>query len=183
MQEATGEQKLVRGTPWKNRVAKVVRNPLAQRLMQWGIRVVVPRQRIGVGLVAFDDRQRVFLLRHVFHPLTPWGLPGGWLKRDEAPASGALRELKEETGLEAVISQALLIEHESKPSHVGIVFLGRLRPGQIRLSSEILEAGWFDHKRLPRGILPIARRAIALAVSTDLRKIDPGPSAPGTTDE
>ena len=83
----------------------MARFPFVNYFMAWGIRLVVPKQRIGAGLVALDEEDRVLLLRHVFHPYTPWGIPGGWLNRHEAPADGVLRELKEETGLTAVLTQ------------------------------------------------------------------------------
>ncbi len=62
------------------------------------------------------------MLRHVFHPAWPWGLPGGWLKRNEAPEEGALRELKEETGLTAVIGPSILVSHGDHPVHTGIAY-------------------------------------------------------------
>ena len=83
---------------WKESVARLVRRQPFRRMLAWGVRIVVPRQRVGVSLVAFNTDEEVFLLRHVFHTAIPWGLPGGWLARDEAPARGVARELREETG-------------------------------------------------------------------------------------
>ena len=68
-----------------------MRRPLMRKLMQLGILLTVPQQRIGVGVVVLDEIGRVLLLRHVFHPFAPWGVPGGWLHRHEDPAAGALR--------------------------------------------------------------------------------------------
>ena len=87
---------------WKQVAAQWVKRPFLQRLMILAVHLIVPKQRIGVGLVVFDEQDRVLLLKHVFHPKTPWGLPGGWLGRDESPEQCALRELMEETGLTAV---------------------------------------------------------------------------------
>ena len=40
---------------------------------------------------------QVLLVEHVFHPYAPWGLPGGWIDRNESPSQTAvIRELQEE---------------------------------------------------------------------------------------
>ncbi|RMG99276.1 MAG: NUDIX domain-containing protein [Chloroflexi bacterium] len=148
---------------WKRRVARVVQIPLVRHLMLWGIRVVVPRHRVGVAVVLLDDDERVLLLRHVFHPSTPWGLPGGWLGGHESPADGALRELKEETGLTAVLGPTIHVTYGVNPSHIGIAYLGKLTSHQITLSPEIIEARWFPIDNLPTPMLPFTIGAIHAA--------------------
>lgn len=149
---------------WKERVARAVHHPVLRWLMGLGIRLVVPKQRLGVAIVVLDDHGRVLMLRHVFHPDAPWGLPGGWLNRNEDPAEGALRELREETGLTAVIDRPVLVSLEPHPAHVGIAFLARPTSTTITLSGEILEADWFELDALPSPLFPIYERAIAAAV-------------------
>jgi 8-oxo-dGTP diphosphatase len=156
----------LRKTPvtWKNRLARIVRNPIIHRLMVWGIQITVPQQRIGVALILFNDAERVLLLHHVFHPYAPWGVPGGWLERNEAPAAGALRELREETGLTAVLGPVIYVTHESNPNHIGIAYLAHIEFGELSLSAEIIDAHWFSTDQLPDGMLPFTREAIKAAV-------------------
>lgn len=149
----------------------MVRHPVLRHLMTLAIRAVVPKQRIGVAVVVPDAHGRVLMLRHVFHPDAPWGLPGGWLGRNEDPAAGALRELHEETGLTAVIERPVLVSFEPYPDHVGIAFLVRPPTGDLQLSAEILEAAWFAVDDLPEPLFPIYERAIAAAVDPDNNKI------------
>lgn len=146
-------------------MARLVRLAPVRWSMAVALRLVVPRQRIGVCIVAFDDQKRVLLLRHVFHPFAPWGVPGGWLGRNEDPATGAARELKEETGLTAVIGQPIYVTHEQDPPHVGIAFTARVQPGPLSLSGEILEARWCDTDNLPGPMLPFIRASIETAVA------------------
>jgi ADP-ribose pyrophosphatase YjhB (NUDIX family) len=132
--------------------------------MVWGIKVVVPQKRIGVAIVLLDETEQVLLLHHVFHPFAPWGVPGGWLGRNEAPAAGGLRELREETGLTAVLGPVISVEYETKPNHIEIAYLAWVESGTLSLSAEIIEAKWFPVDQLPDGMLPFVRTAIETAV-------------------
>lgn len=136
---------------WKQVAAQWVKRPFLQRLMILAVHLIVPKQRIGVGLVVFDEEDRVLLLKHVFHPKTPWGLPGGWLGRDESPEQCALRELREETGLTAVIGPPIQTTYENNgPNHIGISYLGWVNGGNLKLNNEILEAKWVEMDNLPK---------------------------------
>ena len=148
---------------WKESVARLVRRQPFRGMMAWGVRAVVPRQRVGVALVAFNADEEVFLLRHVFHTAIPWGLPGGWLARDEAPACGVARELREETGLSAIIGPAVCVAHEPSPAHIALAYLGWIAPGTMALNAEVLEGRWFAADELPRPLSPFAQQAIAAA--------------------
>jgi ADP-ribose pyrophosphatase YjhB (NUDIX family) len=151
-------------------MASAVRWRPLQWLMHLGIQTVVPRHRIGVALVLLDEQGRVLLLNHVFHPHVPWGLPGGWLSRNEDPEACALRELKEETGLVARIGPILHFMWEEVPPHVNVAYLGYVEPGAVTLSAEILELGWFTVDSLPAPLLPFTRDAIAAALQLRSRQ-------------
>ena len=45
------------------------------------IRLSRPKYTMGAVGVLFNARGQVLLVEHVFHPKTPWGLPGGWANR------------------------------------------------------------------------------------------------------
>ncbi len=142
----------------------MMRYPALHQLMVWGVKLIVPRQRVGVGIIAIDALERVLLLRHVFHPIMPWGVPGGWLNKHEAPAVGALRELREETGLTAVLGPVVHVMHSTQPQHIGISYLAEIEPTPMKLSAEIIEAKWFALDELPC-LLPYTQEAIETAVS------------------
>lgn len=149
-------------------IRRWLKRPFVRQLMLWGIRLVVPKQRIGVGLIVMDQQNRILLLNHLFHPVSPWGLPGGWLEREEAPAEGALRELREETGITAVVGPPVHIAREKTPSHIGMAFLAWADSDQpIVLSHEITEARWFTPETLPDGLLLFVRQAIQKAVTAN----------------
>ncbi len=91
-------------------------------------------------------------------------MPGGWLARDEAPARGVARELREETGLQAIIGPAVCVAHEPLPAHIALAYLGWIAPGPLSLNAEVLEGRWFAIDDLPRPLSGFAQRAIAAAL-------------------
>ena len=149
----------------KEMAARLIRRPFLRRLMVLGLYVIVPRHRAGVAVVVLDRDGRVLMLRHVFHPLAPWELPGGWLGRSESPAEGALRELREETGLTAVLGPVVHTTNEGVPRHLGISYVAWANPGPFRLSGEILEAGWFTPDNLPQPMYGFVYDSIQAAVA------------------
>jgi ADP-ribose pyrophosphatase YjhB (NUDIX family) len=115
------------------------------------------KTRPGVRAMVTDSDGKVLLLRRPddeeFHPGT-WNLPGGAKEDDETFLNGALRELKEETNLDAYpTSQA----HEFKfPGGMGKAFMMSLRDGaKLKLDPrEVDEAGWFYPDHLPKKLFP-----------------------------
>lgn len=146
---------------WKVRLSRLVRRRPFSFLLALAVNLIVPRQRLGAALVTFNSDEEVLLLRHVFRPANPWGLPGGWLDRNESPSDCLKRELLEEIGLQVDLGPPLLASYISPPSHVVIAYLGWLRPGRMNFSGEILEARWFPLDRLPEPLWPFNHQAIA----------------------
>lgn len=128
--------------------------------MRLGLYLLVPRHRVGANLVGFDPAGRILLLKHVFHPFVPWGLPGGWLARGEAPEACLRRELAEETGQVARLGPLLLTATKPDPPHIVLIYAGFIDPAPLTISQEILAADWFSRDSLPDPLLEATRRAI-----------------------
>lgn len=131
--------------------------------MSLAIRLTVPKHRTGVAVVCLNDTNQVLLLRHVFHPTVPWGLPGGWLDSKEKPAECAIRELREEIGLAARVGPVVHVARLRHPDHISIAYLAFLDEGTPNLSNEIIEAAWFGLNSLPSPLFPFTRQAIMAA--------------------
>jgi len=108
-----------------------------------------PKYTIGVIGVIFNDVGQVLLVKHVFHPKHPWGLPGGWVERRETPARAVQREIQEELSIHVEVGQ-LICQDVVFANHLDIAFLCTTdSTSQFSLSYELLTYGWFDTDQLP----------------------------------
>ncbi|GAB4277966.1 MAG: hypothetical protein Kow0080_29310 [Candidatus Promineifilaceae bacterium] len=148
---------------WKRKLARLIAFKPVTLLMRVAIFILIPRHQVGTAIVLLDDKNRVLLLKHVFHPGYPWGIPGGWLNRGEDPETAVVREILEETGLEARVSRLLHVQQNDTPRHLEVIYQGVVVGGQLKLSAEIEEAGWFGLDELPP-MPSISRRFIETAV-------------------
>lgn len=144
---------LLKRFPWVNKVG--------YRL--W--RIKQPWVTIGAVGVVFNDKNQVLVVEHVFHPKFPWGLPGGWMNRNENPDVTVRREILEETNLRVDVLKPLLIEQTLLVRrHLDMAYLCYAPPGAdiIRLSSELMDYQWVE----PSQIMPLVlfhRRAVKAA--------------------
>ncbi|WP_417310041.1 NUDIX domain-containing protein [Devosia sp.] len=121
--------------------------------------VVGLRRRIVLGArVALLDGNRVLLLRHTYLP--GWHFPGGGVEPGEAAVEAVMRELREETGHEALETPQLHgFFHNVNPAttrdHVALFVCRRFREiHSFQRNLEIAEIGWFALDALPEGIEP-----------------------------
>lgn len=82
-----------------------------------------------------------------------WAFPGGFINIDESAEDAAVRELKEETGLE--ISNIKQLKAYSNPGRdprervITIAFIAESRKREVKGGDDAKEAGWFDISNLP----------------------------------
>lgn len=155
----------------KHLIAHLTRLAVVRWCMGLAIQIVVPRQRIGAGVVLFDADGRVLLLKHAFHGNHPWGLPGGWLGRREGPQEAALRELQEETGLTAELGPPIWVTQAEGRSGLEVYYLATQPRGELRLSFEIIEAVWTCPDQLPDAMFAKTKRAVQAAVAMRKREL------------
>jgi 8-oxo-dGTP pyrophosphatase MutT (NUDIX family) len=116
----------------------------------------------GVQAIALTPEGRVVLVKHRY--ARGWHLPGGGQKRGEDARAAALRELREEIGLESHGEVRALGSFVYRPDHrrsTVTAFLVRDIAYRPRWSLEIEEVGEFDAVRLPPGTTKIARKRLA----------------------
>lgn len=107
-----------------------------------------------------------------------WGYPGGRIEPGEPLAVAALRELKEETGVEAEFLQVLTTldsigEDEDAAWHyVLVVCLCLWTAGEPLAADDALEAAWFPVADL--GLRPAPLIARVAEVAAQARPLTPG---------
>ena len=113
--------------------------------------VVVHVATIGACAVIFNEEGRVLLSHRTDQDV--WNLPGGGMEPDETVDETAVREVLEETGL--IVSITRLIGVYTKVSASGTTditfcFLCSLEAGELVLTDEADQHGYFDVTVLPR---------------------------------
>lgn len=111
----------------------------------------------GVHALPLTDAGKIVLVRLTYAP--GWRLPGGGLKRGEAPADGILRELREEIGLTGHRGLQAVAEGGSGTA-LGTLFVVRGVSYQPRRSLEIDAVAEFDRSRLPEDVTARSMRWI-----------------------
>lgn len=125
--------------------------------------------KVGADAAIFDDAGRILLVERADDRC--WGLPAGWVEPNEAPVHTAVREAREELGLE--IEPLQLVDVMFRPASaeygphavVSVVYLGEVRGGEIELSHEALEARYWAIDDVPiwhKDHLEFARAAHAV---------------------
>jgi 8-oxo-dGTP pyrophosphatase MutT (NUDIX family) len=122
---------------------------------------------IGAAAVIVDDDGKVLLVQHTYGRLN-WELPGGGAEANESAAETAVREVREETGLQVSVERLTGIYYEPDSDMHHFVFICRrldesetLRPDRI----EISECRYWAPDALPRLMSDFTIRRIHDAIS------------------
>ncbi|MGM1047976.1 MAG: NUDIX hydrolase [Bacillota bacterium] len=100
-----------------------------------------PKHIVSAATVVLNDNNQILLLKG---PLRGWELPGGQVEEGESLSDGAIREAKEETGIDIEIVRFCGIYQNVKESICNTLFVGRPIGGQLTTSSESLEVGYYE---------------------------------------
>ncbi len=106
-----------------------------------------------VDTAIFDDADRLLLIRRADNG--QWAFPGGACDVGEPPASGAAREVWEETGYIAEVTDLLGVFdnrfHSGKSFHhlYCLLFGGRAVGGERLITRETLDCAWFAEDEMP----------------------------------
>jgi len=142
---------------------------LGYRFAYAGLRLywlLIRPQLSGVKCV-LTDGERVLLVRHTYGH-RGWDLPGGSVKRGEAPEAAARREMNEELGLsidnwQSLGEFALTIDHHRDTV---TCFQAELTDPALTLDlGELAAASWFPRQALPSDLGRYARGILKQALS------------------
>jgi ADP-ribose pyrophosphatase YjhB (NUDIX family) len=96
--------------------------------------------KIAVGTIIRMADQRLVLVRRAIEPgYGKWVFPGGYVDRGEALQAAAVREAREESGLEVRLDGLVNVYSYAGRIPVVIVYAATVVAGQLRLDEESLE--------------------------------------------
>lgn len=123
------------------------------------------------GIVIRDDEPKTLLIRRRDTPV--WVLPGGGIESDETPADACIRELKEETGLDVVITQKIAHYTPSNFLTAGVhIFRCRSIGGSLARGAETAEVGFYEPERVPGHLFKLHKRWIYDALSNSSQTLE-----------
>jgi ADP-ribose pyrophosphatase YjhB (NUDIX family) len=136
----------------------VIWKRIPSRLRLKIIRVSQKKFTASVAVIITNSNGKVLLLEHILRPGSGWGIPGGFIEHGEQPAEAALREMREEAGIELENVRML----RARVLHRHIEFLFRAESdGQAEVKSrEIRSLNWFAIDAMPAEMSPVQKQTI-----------------------
>ena len=140
------------------------RSPKAVRRL-W-VRATQLHFTVTAAAVVLNDDRRILLLKHVFRPGSGWGIPGGFLNKEEQPEEALRRELREEVGLEIEEISLAYVRTLEWTAQIEIYYLAHASSDGRPRSFEIVESDWFSVDALPDSLSRDQRRLIDIVLKT-----------------
>lgn len=99
------------------------------------------------------ENDRILMVRRAHPPRVGWWcLPAGFMEWDETPRQCAVRELREETGLEVELSGIFDVysgNDDPRTNAVLVLYLARRVGGELKAADDALEVRFFAFDSLP----------------------------------
>jgi len=105
--------------------------------------------KVAVGVVA-ERRGKLLLVKRNHEPkMGEWSFPSGYIDRGEVLEDGAIRETKEETGLDVKIERLLGAWSSRGERVIFIAYAARAPSGTIDIGPECMDVRFFAADALP----------------------------------
>lgn len=112
--------------------------------------IVYVDPKVAVGTIIRDHDERIVLVRRAIQPgYGLWVFPGGYVDRGEAVVDAAVREAREEAGLDVRIDALLNIYSYPGVVPIIIVYVATRVGGELCYDDECLEVALFAERDVP----------------------------------
>ncbi len=106
--------------------------------------------KVAVGTIIATPDSRLVLVRRSIEPgYGLWVFPGGYVDRGEELTSAAVREAREESGLDVRLDGLVNIYSYSGSSPIIVVYAASIVGGELCAADECLEARLFEPDKIP----------------------------------
>jgi 8-oxo-dGTP diphosphatase len=106
----------------------------------------------AAGALVIKDNKILLVQRAVAPKIGWWCLPAGFMEWDEHPSETAIRELREETGLNVKLQSLFEIYSgydDPRLNAVLVLYLAVENGGQLHAADDALNVGYFEFSNLP----------------------------------
>ncbi len=112
------------------------------------------------GVVIEKDGKYVLVQESIPKAYGTWNLPAGKVDEGETIEQAAVRECKEECGLNVSLIKHVLVLHEAATAPVKHAFLTKIIGGELQKEEGLLDVGWFTLEEIKK--LPLRNAAYIL---------------------
>ena len=106
--------------------------------------------KVAVGTIIRDDDGRILLVKRAIEPgYGKWVYPGGYVDRGELVKDAAVREAREEAGLQVRLERLINVYSYPGRAPVVIVYAATIVGGTLMVDDEGLEARFFRAEEIP----------------------------------
>ncbi|REJ10424.1 NUDIX hydrolase [Halobacillus trueperi] len=99
-----------------------------------------PKHIVSAATIITNEEKEVLLIKG---PKRGWEMPGGQVEEGESLKEAAIRETKEECGLDIEVTRFCGVFQNVDRSICNTLFLGKAVGGTLRTTEEALEVGFF----------------------------------------
>ncbi|MDX1771563.1 MAG: NUDIX hydrolase [Planococcaceae bacterium] len=102
--------------------------------------MTVPKHIVSAATIVINDKNEILLIKG---PRRGWEMPGGQVEEGESLQDAAIRETKEESGIDIEVTKFCGVFQNVSGSICNTLFLATPIGGELTTSPESLEVGFF----------------------------------------
>lgn len=128
-----------------------------------------PTPNVSVRVMIFNEKNQLLMVQEKSD--NGYAVPGGWCDVFESARQNAIKEAKQETGLDVEIVRLCAVMqrelYKSKPTMISeyvLYFLAEIKGGTLAYNHELSDIGFFDYNVLPVLSFKTSQRELDIAM-------------------